>query len=187
MDGHAMPEPTLKSETVFAGRLLRVERLDVALDSGRRSVREVVRHPGAVVILPRLPDGRWVLVRQFRKAIERELLEAVAGTLEPGEDPAACAVRELAEETGYAAGALHKLGSMFPAPGYTDECLHVFQTDVAGPAAGHRPEEDERIEIVRVTPAELTALIRDGRIEDAKALAAWAMWTAGAAKPEGTP
>ena len=93
-------EKTLASRTVFDGKLLCLEVIDVEVEPGVESVREVVRHPGAVVLLPQLPDGRFVLVRQFRKAIEEEILEAVAGTLDPGEDPLNCAGRELAEETG---------------------------------------------------------------------------------------
>lgn len=178
-----MAERTLKSELVYGGKLLRIERLEVEIDSGAVAVREVVRHPGAVVVLPRLPDGRWVLVRQFRKAIERELVEAVAGTLGPGEDPAACAARELAEETGYAAATLQKLGTMYPAPGYTDERLHVYFAAVGGRASGHAPDEDERIENVYLTSQELAAMIRAGRIEDAKALGAWALWTAQGGSP----
>ena len=119
-----------------------------------------------------------VLVRQFRKPVERDMIEAVAGPLAPGEDPAACAARELAEETGYAPASLPKLGSMYPAPGYTDERLHIYFAAVGGRASGHAPDADERIENVCLSTGELSAMIRDGRLEDAKALSAWALWTA---------
>jgi ADP-ribose pyrophosphatase len=169
-------ERTTRSECVFEGRLLRVERLQVELDGGRESVREVVRHPGAAVVLGKLPDGRFVLVRQFRKPLETELLEAVAGTLHPGESPEACARREVAEETGHAAETLYDLGVIFSAPGYTDERLHVFGARLNEASDGPDPDEDEDVEVVYLAEAEVEARIADGRIGDAKTLAAWLLY-----------
>jgi ADP-ribose pyrophosphatase len=166
-------EKTLVSRTVFDGKLLCLEVINVEVEPGIESVREVVRHPGAVVLLPQLPDGRFVLVRQFRKAIEEEILEAVAGTLDPGEEPLSCAGRELAEETGYVAAELHNLGTMFPAPGYTDECLHVFFARLTGESVERCPDEDERIENVLLAESEIEDLIADGEVRDAKTLGAW--------------
>lgn len=168
-------EKTLAARTVFDGKLLRLEVLDVEVDPGLHSVREVVRHPGAVVVLPQLPDGRFVFVRQFRKPIEDYLFEAVAGTLDPGEEPVACAGRELEEETGYAAEELHSLGYMFPAAGYTDECLHAFFAQLSGERVDRQPDDDERIEVVTASASEVESLIASGEIADAKTLAIWTL------------
>jgi ADP-ribose pyrophosphatase len=164
---------------------LRLDVLDVELESGGQSVREIVRHPGAAVVLPQLPDGRLVLVRQFRKAVEKFLVEAVAGTLEDGEDPDACALRELVEETGHAAGDLVKMGVVYPAPGYTDELLHMYYARLSGIRQAASPDEDENLEIVYVSPREFEGMIGRGEIEDAKTLAAWVLYKSRAANRGG--
>ena len=169
-------ERTLKSRTVFKGRVLNVEVLDIEVEPGKRSVREIVRHLGAAVVLARLADGRFVFVRQFRKAVEREMLEVVAGGLERGEAPAACAARELTEETGYKASRLIKLGTAYPAPGYTDEKLHIFFADVRSAQGVGEPDEDERIEVSYLSEKDVDGLIKAGKIHDAKTLSAWLLW-----------
>jgi len=171
-----MKETTISSRTAFEGQLLKVDVLDVELPGGIRSVREIVRHPGASVILPELPDGRFLFVRQFRKPLERVLTEAVAGTLDPGEIPEQCASRELREETGYTAGEFRKLGVIFPAPGYTDETLHVYHAGSLQGGQGPQPDADEKLEVVCLTPDEVDRLIVQGKIGDAKTLAAWLLW-----------
>jgi len=171
-----MSEKTLSSETVFEGRLLKVERLEVELASGKKSVREIVRHPGAAAVLARAPDGRFVFVRQFRKPLERELVETVAGTMEEGEPPADCAARELREETGCKADRLVKLGVIFPAPGYTDERLHVYHADLNKDRTELRTDEDESIEIVLLDEDKVDEMISNGEIGDAKTLAAWLLY-----------
>jgi len=169
-------ERTVSEKTVFRGRALRLDVIEIETASGGRSVREVVRHPGAAVILARRPDGMFILVRQYRKAIESELLEAVAGTLEPGEAPEACARRELAEETGYLAGRLVALGTAFPAPGYTQEELHFFLADGAEPAGAATPDADEALETETVSGEDLARMIREGAIRDAKTIVAWHLY-----------
>lgn len=159
----------------FDGRLLKVEVLDVELASGLMSVREVVRHPGAVVVLAECPDGRFVLVRQYRKAIESELIEVVAGTRDPGETPDECARRELKEETGYSVDALTPLGTIVSAPGYTDERLYVYHA-LVGERAESAPDEDEQIECVYMNRDEVEAVIAGEGVLDAKTLAAWMLW-----------
>lgn len=173
-----MTEKTIHSREIFEGRVLRVRVLDVELDGGRRSTREVVVHPGAAVILPQLPDGRFVFVRQFRKAIEQDLLETVAGTLSPGEDPDACARRELREETGYEADELCKLGVIFPAPGYSSEALHVYYARLKPEYVGQAPDDDEKLDVVYARAADIARMIRDGALRDAKTLAAWQLYQA---------
>lgn len=143
----------------------------VRFADGTEVRREVVRHPGAAVVLPELPDGRLVLVRVFRHAAGGWMLEAPAGTLDPGESPEACAGRELVEETGWRAGRLRPLGSWYPSPGLFDETMHLFHA-TGLEAAERAPEEDELVEPVVVTRAEAAALVRDGSLRDGKTLLA---------------
>lgn len=170
-----MSEKTVSSQRAFDGRLLKLDVLEVELDGGRRARREVVSHPGAVAVWSRLPDGRCVFVRQFRKAIEGELLEVVAGTLEPGEAPDACAAREVREETGYDVKSLAPLGFIYSAPGFCVERLHVFFAELAETGRPAAPDPDEALEVVRLTRDEWRALVARGEVRDAKTLAAWAL------------
>ena len=170
-----MNEKTVSSQRVSDGRLLKLDVLEVELDNGRRARREIVRHPGAVAVWARAPDGRFVFVRQFRKAIEQELLEVVAGTLEIGETPEACARREIREETGYAVKTLTPLGFIFTAPGFCTERIAVFYADLAknGPAD---PDPDERLDVVLLDAAAWKAMMSRGAVQDAKTWAAWGMF-----------
>lgn len=165
-----MRELTLASETLFEGRLLQLRRDTVRLPNGRESVREVVVHPGAVAVVPVLDDGRVLLVRQFRYAAGKPLLEIPAGTLRPGEDPPECAQRELREETGYTARRLEPVASFYLAPGYSTELLHLFWATGLTPAEGER-DEDEILEIVPMNLHEAVAAIDRGEIQDAKSVA----------------
>jgi len=174
-----MNERTLSSKTVFDGRLLRIDVLDVELDDGTRTVREIVRHPGACAILCQLaePDNRFVFVRQFRKAAAVELLEVVAGTLDPGETPETCAVREVKEETGYEVEALRKLGVCYPAAGYTEEKLHLYYARLKPDQGDAAPEEDEQLEVVHLSADKLETMIARGEMVDAKTLAIWLLYS----------
>jgi len=133
-------------------------------------VRDIVIHPGAVTVLPILQDGSIVMIHNFRHAVDRELLELPAGTLEPGEDPAACAIRELEEETGYVAGEVQPFCEFYTTPGITNEHMRVFL------ASGliHRKQrlddgEQIRVEVFRAEQAR--QMLIDGRIQDGKTLA----------------
>ena len=164
-----MAEKRISSETVFDGRLVRVRVDRVELPSGRIGTREVVEHPGAVAILPVMNDGRLVLVRQFRHAVGRELLEAPAGTREPGEDPRDTAIRELREEVGLEADSVEPLVRFLISPGWCNEELIAYRATGLRDV-GAEPELDEEIEIVRVTPDEVPGLIASGEIGDAKTI-----------------
>jgi ADP-ribose pyrophosphatase len=166
-----MREERLDGDRVYSGRVVRLEVDRVRLPGGAHSVREVVRHRGAAVVLPVLDDGRVVLVRQYRYPVGEELLELPAGTLEDGEDPLECAARELAEETGYGAGTVTVLGRFYAAPGYTDEALVAVLATGLAPARGAAPDPDEIIETVTLRPDELLRLIEAGEIRDSKTLA----------------
>ena len=121
-----MTEKTVSSEEIFAGRLLHVKRDDVVLPDGKPAVREWIDHPGAAAVVPLLPDGRVVMVRQFRYGPQKTFLELPAGKFDGPEAPAAVAARELEEETGYRAGKLVHLGGLYNAVGYSNEIIHIF-------------------------------------------------------------
>ncbi|MFH0909789.1 MAG: NUDIX hydrolase [bacterium] len=171
-----MHEKTLTSKTVFSGKLLRFEVQDVELENGQKAYRELIRHPGAVAVLARAPDGRFVFVRQFRKAVEKIMIEVIAGILEPGEQPQTAAHRELKEETGYDAEKLSHLGRVYPSPGYVDEAIDVYFADLAVGPGPKNPDWDECLEVVMMPAAEFEAMVRSGGVQDAKTLAAWAMY-----------
>lgn len=162
-------ERDLHAEVRFAGKLLTVEVHRVRLGNGQEAVREVVRHPGAVVILPLLPDGKLVLVRQFRFAVGEFLWELPAGTLHAEEAPLACAERELAEETGFR-GEIVPLGEFYSAPGFCNEKLHCFLARQLQ-AGDTSWDEDEELELATFTPEEVVLAVAKGQIRDAKSLA----------------
>ncbi len=172
-----MYEKTISRKTVFEGRILDVDVLEVELENGKRSVREIVQHGVAVAIIPHLPDGRFVFIRQFRKAMERICFEVVAGNCDPGEPEEVSAARELQEETGYVAQSLELLGPIFPSVGYCTERIDVFLAKVSEQGATAF-DEDEHIEPIILTEAEMDEMIRNGEIEDAKTLAAWMLYKA---------
>ena len=147
-----------------------VLRKTVRMPSGEEATREIIHHPGAVVILPILDDGRVCLIDSFRISLGRRLIELPAGTLEPGEDPIPAAQRELGEETGFRAASIQRLLVMYPSPGILDEKMHLFLATGLTPGPTNlQPDEDIRI---RPTPwDEALAMIRDNRIEDAKTVA----------------
>jgi ADP-ribose pyrophosphatase len=169
-------EKTVSEKRVFDGRLLKVDSIEVELPDGRKSVREVVRHPGAAVVLLRGEKGEFVFVRQFRKATEKVMLEIVAGTLEEGEDPEECARREVGEEAGMTVTSIEELGVVFPAPGYTSEKLHIYFAEASEGGEGFTPDEDENIERVFLSEAAIDGMVAEGSIDDAKTLAAWLLY-----------
>ncbi len=154
----------------YEGRLFTVEVLGTAPLS-----REVVRHPGAVLIVPRLEGDRLALVRNYRVAIGRRLWELPAGALEPGEAPEAAAGRELEEETGYRAANIAHLGDFYTSPGFCDELMRVFTADGLE-FVGQRLEPHEDIEVGELSVDETIAMIDDGRIVDGKTIAAMYLW-----------
>lgn len=171
-----MPERTLESRRPFIGRLLRLRVDEVELDDGRRASREVVEHPGAVAMLAW--DGEHLaLVRQWRHAAGRALLEVPAGTLDPGEEPAATAARELAEEADLEADTWEQGPAFFTAPGFCTEYLTVYLATDLHPADESSQPDDEDLEVVRMTLPQALAAIDSGDIEDAKSIVA-ILWLA---------
>jgi ADP-ribose pyrophosphatase len=164
-------EERISGELVYQGKILDLEVDRVRMPSGNEATREVVRHRGAVVILPLHEDWRIELVRQHRYPTGEVLLELPAGKLDPGEDPIACAGRELAEETGWKPVEIHDLGSFFTTPGFTDEVLHAFIATPLEEAPEVAQDPDEAIENVVMTVDEALAACRSGEIRDSKTLA----------------
>lgn len=165
-------------KVVLHGKRFNVELRTVATRSGGSEQREVVIHPGAVVVLPLLPDGRVVLIRNKRFSIEQTLWELPAGTREPGEDPALCAAREVEEETGFRAGQLTPLLDFYTAPGISNELMHAFlATELT--STQQRLDETESIEVHPVTQEQLLQMIFAGEIVDAKTLATFLFFHAG--------
>ena len=173
MDGRDQPlqEKRLRGETVYRGRILTLEVDTVRLPSGSEATREVVRHRGASVIVPILPDRRVVLVRQHRYPGDEVLVELPAGKVDPGEDAETCAIRELAEETGWRATEVHALGSFFSSPGFSDELLFAYAATALEAVPDHRSDPDEAIEIVTMTVDEAFGACADGEIRDGKTIA----------------
>ena len=158
-----------ESDVLFTGKRFRVERAVQTLADGTPHVREIVRHPGAVALLPLLDDGRICLLKNYRVAVDETLFELPAGTLEPGEDPQETARRELIEETGYRAENIEPVNTFFLSPGILDEKMHLYVATglTLGPTA---LEPGEQIETILATWDEALAMVRDGRIHDAKTL-----------------
>lgn len=169
--GAGQPERLVGSERVFEGKLVQVHVDTVALPDGRLATREVVDHKPAVVIIPFDDEGNVVLVRQYRHAVGKALLEAPAGGIEPAEDPDACAQRELQEETGFHAGELRKLGAFWTAPGVFTEHMHAYLARRLR-RSKLEADPDEIITVERVPVSRLEDLVRDGAIQDAKTIAA---------------
>ena len=169
-DGDAhLRESRIDSEQVFAGRLLDVRRDHVRLPNGDTATREYIVHPGAVMIVPMLDDGRLVVERQFRYPLSRVMLEFPAGKLETGEPVLQCAVRELAEETGYRAAEWARAGILHNAIAYSNEGIEVWFARGLTPGA-QLLDDGEFLEVETATPDELLAAAQRGDLTDAKTL-----------------
>jgi len=160
----------LASRVLYQGKVFGVRRDRVREPGGIRATRDVVTHSGSVVVLPVFPDGRILVIRQYRHAAGQFLWELVAGRRDPGESFPQGARRELAEETGYRARRLRKLLEVFPTPGFVAEKMIVFAADGLFPGVA-RPEADERIAARKLTLREAEKWIRSGIIRDAKSVA----------------
>ena len=166
-------EKTLASERMYTGKIISVDRVAIELPDGRRTMREVVRHGNAVAVLARRPDGKFVFVKQYRKAAEEALVEVIAGGLEAGEDPAEGARRETAEETGYDVTSLKFLTTTICTPGYCEERIHIYFAELAERQHAQDQDPDENVYPVILSADEVDAAVRDGTIFDSKTLAAW--------------
>jgi ADP-ribose pyrophosphatase len=165
-----LSEQTLDGEEVFSGRLLKVHRDRVRLPDGSETVREYIRHPGAVAIVALFDDGRVLLERQHRYALRRDFIEIPAGKLDPGEAHLDTAKRELLEETGYVAAEWRRLGIIHNAIGYSDEGIELWLARKLE-LRERKLDQGEFLETLVVPFDEALAMVRDGRITDAKTVA----------------
>ena len=167
-------EIKLSSEQVYNGSFLNILRDTVLLPNGRQATREFIVHPGAVVVIAMLDDGRVVLERQHRYPVGQVMVEFPAGKLDAGENPQFCGQRELLEETGYSASQWAYAGPMQIAIAYSDEVIHIYFAK--GLTLGDRKlDEDESLDVFTATPAELLAMCGQGLVTDAKTLTC-ALW-----------
>jgi len=164
-------EKTITSDLIYDGRAVRLRVDTVKMPNGRETTREIVEHSDCVAIIALDDEDNLLLVSQFRKPVEKELLEIPAGGIEPGEDIEDCVRREMREETGFLPQKVERLGGFYSSPGYCTEYLHFFlATDLT-----HSPlqaEDSENIKLVRVRLGEVLGLISSGAICDAKSIAA---------------
>jgi ADP-ribose pyrophosphatase len=162
----------LRSEKKYSGKVFDLIVDEIEYPSGNKSVREVASHPGGAAIVPLLPTNEVILVRQFRHPIQKFVYELPAGKLNPGEDPAVCARRELEEETGFTAGQLKALSAIYTTPGFCNERLHLYlATDLRQSESGQRLEEGEASLTVEIFAFQhVMEMIEKGEIVDAKTI-----------------
>lgn len=163
-------EKTLSSQLIYEGRAVKLRVDTVKMPSGRETTREIVEHSDCVAIIAIDADGNVILVNQFRKPVEKELLEIPAGGIEPGEDPVTAVERELREEIGYLPRKVDRLGGFYSTPGYCTEYLYLYLATNLFPSQ-LRAEDTENIRLVRVPVSQIPGLITSGRICDAKSIA----------------
>ncbi|MBS3916596.1 MAG: NUDIX hydrolase [Sulfuritalea sp.] len=168
-DSH-LRECEVGREAVFAGKLLRVRRDTVRLPDGKQATREFVTHPGAVVMIAELSNGKLLFERQFRYPLDRVFLELPAGKIHPGEDILLTARRELREETGYTAERWYHLGVIHPCIGYSDERIEIFFARELS-HVGHALDDGEFLEVHEMTLEAALEAVRDGRLTDGKSVA----------------
>lgn len=160
-------EKTLSIKNIFKGRVVDLNVHEVELPDGKTSNREVINHPGAVAVIALTKEGKLVLVRQFRKPLEKTIVEIPAGKLEKDEDPMQCAKRELEEETGYKTDELEYVTSFYTSPGFADELIHIYYTDKLE-IGNVATDEDEFVSVEEVTLLEAEQLQKQKLIYDAK-------------------
>ena len=164
-----MKEKTLHSKCVFKGSLLDVRNDEVIFPSGSKSTREWINHPGAVCCIPVLENGDICLIKQYRYAIKKYVIELPAGKLEIGETPIGCAKRELEEEIGFEAKKIRFLTMFYPAVGFVNEEMHLFLAEDLK-KTNTNPDEDEFIELIPKTLDQAVEMIYSGEITDAKTI-----------------
>lgn len=162
-------EKTIKTQAIYDGKIIQLQVDEVLLPDGKIAKRELVKHPGAVAIIPITNDNKIIFVEQYRKPLGKSLVEIPAGKLEPGEKPEVTAVRELEEETGYTTKTLSLISSFYTSPGFANELMYIYKTDqlipLDQPVAG---DDDEFVEVLELTLEEAKQYVRDERIHDAK-------------------
>lgn len=167
-------EVTIRTESIFKGKVISVQVDHVRLPNGEVSIREIVRHPGAVGILA-LHDNKMIVVEQYRKPLEKSQVEIPAGKLDQGEDPQEAALRELEEETGFRAETIRHICSFYTSPGFADEILHLYFAENLVKGSVHL-DDDEFLECESITLEQARQYIAEGKISDAKTITAFYAW-----------
>ncbi|WHY90413.1 NUDIX hydrolase [Neobacillus cucumis] len=166
-----LEEKTIHSEEIFSGKVVSLQIQEVELPNGKKAKREIIKHPGAVAIIAITNENKIVMVEQYRKALERTIVEIPAGKLEKGEDPALCAHRELEEETSYVCESLELLTSFYTSPGFADEIIHVYLAKGLSKKENSAAlDEDEFVNIEELTLDEAIQYMKDQKIYDAKTI-----------------
>jgi ADP-ribose pyrophosphatase len=164
-----LEEKTIQKEKLFSGKVIDLYVEDVELPNGKTSKREIVKHPGAVAVLAVTDSNKIILVNQYRKPLERTIVEIPAGKLEKGEEPEYTALRELEEETGYTAKKLTKITAFYTSPGFADEIVHLFLAEELSVLEEKRElDEDEFVEVMEVTLEDALKLVETREVYDAK-------------------
>lgn len=168
-------EKTLNVNKIYEGKILDLENVEVLLPNGKTSKREIVRHNGAVAIIAYKDEDTVLFVEQYRKAVEKVLLEIPAGKIEKGEDLLQCAARELEEETGFKSDHFTYLGKIVASPGFCDEYIHIYKAVDLYPGDETLGDDDEFISLREIKVDDIKGMIKDGSIEDAKSICAFMM------------
>jgi ADP-ribose pyrophosphatase len=164
-------EKTIDVKEIFTGNIIKVELQTVELCNKNIAKREIIRHRGGVAVVPVTQNKEIIMVRQFRKPFDEELLEVPAGKIEKDEKPEVCALRELQEETGFAADKISFINVMYPSPGYTDEKIYIYKAE--GLTEGNLSlDEDEFLSVEKYTLKQAVDMIKTGMIKDAKTIIA---------------
>lgn len=162
-----LEEKKLSSEEIFDGVAIHLFRDEILLPNGNKGVREVVRHPGAVCVLPLTDDGQVIFVNQFRYALNKVTLEVPAGKLEKGEDPMEAALRELSEETGVEAKTIVPMGALYTTPALMDEIIYMYIATDLSQGEQHL-DEDEFVNVIKIPLSKAVEMVMNGEIRDAK-------------------
>jgi ADP-ribose pyrophosphatase len=166
-----LEEKTVSTEKIFNGRVISLQVDEVELPNGKKAKRELVKHPGAVAIIAITDENKIVLVEQYRKALERTIIEIPAGKLEKGEEPEFCAKRELEEETGYDCTSLKFINAFYTSPGFADEIIHVYLAKgLKKKENAASLDEDEFVNLMEMTLDEALQAIKERKIYDAKTI-----------------
>ncbi|MDC3415441.1 NUDIX hydrolase [Aquibacillus salsiterrae] len=162
-------EKTINTKSIYQGKIINVQVDEVSLPNGKTSKRELVKHPGAVAVIAITDENKIIFVEQFRKPLEKNLVEIPAGKLEPGEKPEVSAKRELEEETGYTTDKLELVTSFYTSPGFADELIYIYYTDKLIPLDTPKGlDEDEFVELVELSLQEAESYMEQQKIHDAK-------------------